>query len=124
MITDNNYLDAWIIYWVGAALLILVGWRISRSWVAWLKYPLLLAFSAFVLVPFTIQADTTHLAPAWLIMMFEGVFQPDIGFARVGPTLAIVAGLAVLLFPLVAGLVWAVKRLVGGSDDPEQAPSQ
>lgn len=120
MITDNNYLDAWIVYWVGSALLLLVGWRIIRRWPAWLKFPLILIFAAFMLVPFSIQSEAVELAPAWLIMLFEGVFMPDIGFSRVGPTLGVAAGAAVLIFPVVAGVYILVKRLFGASEESEQ----
>ncbi|WP_345418365.1 hypothetical protein [Halioxenophilus aromaticivorans] len=106
-------MNAWIIYWVGSALLILVAWRIARGWVAWVKFPLLLILCALFFVPFNIHADAKEMAPAWLIMMFEGVFVPSIGFGRVGPTLGIASAAAVLLFPVLAGIVIVVKRAFG-----------
>ncbi len=123
MLTEDNFLNAWIVYWVGSALLLLVTWRIARRWVAWIKYPLLLMLCAVFYVPFNIQADSQAMAPGWLIMLFEGIFVREVGFGRVGPTLAIAMGVALAVFVVVAGCVLLVKRLSGSSDSDQEAAS-
>jgi len=122
--TDNVYLNAWVVYWAGTVILLLVGWRISRRWPTWLKYPLLLLLAAVFLVPFNIESGAQALAPAWLVLMFEGVFIPDVGFMRVGPTLAIAAMAALLLYPLIALFVALVKKLMGGNRTVGSADAQ
>ena len=120
MLTEDNILNAWIVYWAGSALLVLVSWRITRSWVSWIRYPLLFILCALFFVPFNIQADAQAMAPAWLIMMFEGVFVPEVGFGRVGPTLGIAVGIALVLYLVITGLVMLVKKLLGSKQAEEE----
>ena len=123
-VTENDYLNAWLAYFVGAVLLVLVWWRISRKWPHWLKYPSLLAVSVALLIPFNIEEGSLSMAPAWLVTFFEGVFLSEIGFVRVGPTLLTGTVIAALLYPLLL----LTKRLLkpakpSESNTPEASDS-
>ena len=107
--TESDYFNAWLAYFVGAVMLSLVWWRLSRKWPHWLKYPSLLAVTVGLLVPFNIEQGSLSMAPAWLITFFEGIFLPDIGFARVAPTLVICMIAGAVLYPVVQLLKRMIK---------------
>lgn len=115
--TESDYFNAWVFYLGGAGLLALVWWRISRGWYSWIRYPSLLVVMAALVVPFNVESGSLLMAPAWLIAFFEGVFLPDIGFLRAGPTFIAVLFLALLIYPVLRLLMWLVGRLRGSKED-------
>jgi len=119
--SESDYLNAWLAYWLGAVVLSVVWWRITRKWPQWLKYPTLLAVSAGLLVPFNVEPGSTLMAPAWLVMLYEGVFVPSSGFARAAPALVICMLVAAAFYPLFV----ALKRLIvkgKPQDNPQIKP--
>ncbi|WP_317931559.1 hypothetical protein [Halioxenophilus sp. WMMB6] len=121
--TENEYFNAWMAYLAGSVLLTAVWWRISRSWVSWLRYPSLLMVAVALVMPYNIEGGSLMMAPAWLIMMFEGVFLRDIGFARVGPTFATVVGLAALLYPVTVLLAGLIRKALPGKKMEPSPPA-
>lgn len=107
--TESDYANAWIIYLSGTALLLLVWWRISRSWNHWIKYPCLLLVTAFLLIPYNIESGSLNMGPAWLIAVYELLFVPEAGFVRAGPTLLVAMAGAFLIYPILVAL-WRLLR--------------
>ncbi len=114
---ETDYLNGWIVYVVGVALLLLVGWRITRRVHSVIRVPLLMLLAAFLLTPFNIESGSVYMGPAWLILLYEGVFVPEIGFSRVGPSFGAVALLSVVIFPLFYGLYALVRKPTHASTD-------
>lgn len=83
MYTQEEYLYGWLIYLLGAAVLILCGWLVTAK-IPWGGFRGIVRLLAIVtlLVPWYANGDMTYLAPAWIIAAFEGIF--DGNFWRAG----------------------------------------
>jgi hypothetical protein len=121
--SETAYLNGWIVYACGVAVLILVGWRITRGLNIVLRVPLLMLLAAFLLTPFNIESGSTYMGPGWLIMLYEGVFLPEIGFSRVGPSMGIVALFSVVVFPVFYGIYRLFKKPQATQENSE-APAE
>ncbi|GLS26305.1 hypothetical protein [Marinibactrum halimedae] len=109
--TETAYLYAWGVYLAGSLCLVLVLWRLLRSAAHWVKYPLLFLALGLLVAPFSIETGSPYLAPATLILLFEGIFVPESGFVRAGPTVAVVSLISVLAYPLL----FVLSKLIGFS---------
>ncbi len=126
--TEADYVSGWTVYTVGVALVILVGWRITQGLTLVVRVPLLLLLTAFLLTPFNIESGSAFMGPAWLIMLYEGVFLPEIGFSRVGPAFGMVILFSVVIFPIFY-LPYALIRKPKATqsehnEQPQQAEQQ
>ncbi len=107
MIEDNLTL-AWIYYLLGAAGLMLVGWRITR-WISrpFLRHQCLVMMLVLLVCPFSVGEGYPQMAPALLMLAMETVFEGGEAFFRVGPTLIGTTLTVMLVFGLVE---WSVRR--------------
>ncbi|MBX2858320.1 MAG: hypothetical protein KTR17_06635 [Cellvibrionaceae bacterium] len=103
MFFENDYLVAWLWYFGGFAIFFAVLWYITRN-LPWLllRYGLRLLIAVFFLTPWYSSAEREFLSPAWLMSLFEGVF--DSNFERAGVPLVISMVLSLLLLVAVFGL--------------------
>lgn len=113
MYTTENYLWGWVVYAVGALFLMFVLWVTLRRfpWAAF-RHVLLIITSAFLFTPITAYQDDKHLAPAFFVSLYEGVFLGgDTSFQRgLAPILAVVVGLLVLYTLLRIMIFWWRKK--------------
>lgn len=93
---------AWCYYLAASLGLFAFWWRLTRGISNSKLQRSLRALVAVMLVcPFSIAEGYSDMAPAFLMMAMETVFEGPEAFLRVGPTL-----LGVMFFALVAALVW------------------
>lgn len=102
MYTQEDYLYGWLFYGLGALVLILCGWIITAR-ISWGPVRNMIRLLAIVtlLVPWYANPDMAFLAPAWIIAVFEGIFEDS--FWRAGGPL-----LSALAVAFVIGLVGLV----------------
>ncbi len=95
------YDSAWL-YYLGASvgLLALLWWALNSMVWRLGRILLLCLASAFLLVPYSVDAQINGsiLAPAWLMAAMEGIFEGD--FARAGSVLG-----AALVVACIVGLL-------------------
>lgn len=102
MYTQGEYLYGWLLYLLGAVLLIGCVWWMSRGWRSGeVRQLVRLGSIVFFLVPWQASPDLDYLAPAWIIAGFEGVFDGAEAFWRAGAPLLVCLGVA-----MVVSLIW------------------
>ena len=93
---------AWSYYLLGAAGLYAFGWKITSGITfTRLQRPLRAAMAVLLLCPFSIGEGFGDMAPAFLMLAMESVFEGGEAFMRVGPTL-----IGLMLLAMVMSLVW------------------
>lgn len=70
---SNDYTLVWAIYLLGAIGLLVVIWRISRNWPAWLRVALRFVSACLLLVPAVVDAERSLYAPALIAIPFEWI---------------------------------------------------
>ena len=109
MFTSEQYLIAWL-YYLAGVLVLSVGWwfvlrKIKRREPRQL---LTLTVPAFLLIPWFTTSDASYLSPAWLMAVFEAVFEGPASFWRAGFPLLV--GIAcVLAIATVSHIVIAIR---------------
>lgn len=104
--SSYSYLVAWAWY-LGAVIgLSLVWWRITRGLPEFWKHLVRALPVAWALVPWSVAPDQASLAPAWLVMIFEGVLRDGGNAWRAGKGLLLATLLALL--PVLA--LWLYHR--------------
>ena len=106
MQTDQTYQLAWLIYVCGAAGLAgIAGYWVRRwggSWAAVLTA--LLVSAVLLLTPARATEDTSALAPAFVVAVFDALAIESAAFARAGTPLLWLTGAALLLgFVMIIG---------------------
>ena len=111
MLTQEEYLGAWMYYGIGAAILMVCTWFITKR-ITWKEPRLVVRLSVTTLLLFPWYSDTqqTYMSPAWIIAAIEGVFEGGAAFWRAGLPL-VIALIAVLLlsFGMTFGARFFVK---------------
>lgn len=113
--SETDYTNAWLVYIVASLVVTLAAWGLTRRMRPIAQYPLLLLITAFMLTPFNIEAGSKFMGPAWLITFYEGVFVPDVGFARAGGMFGAVLLVSVLVYPVLYGIYLLIAKMFGGS---------
>ena len=87
----------WLIYLLGAVGVLAMLWWITVPFYTVLKVPLRFIAVAILLLPWSVSPDHAELAPAWVVVMFDGFAQQDMSWQRAGvPMLAMLLLAAVL----------------------------
>lgn len=105
MLSGNDYLMAWSVYLLSAAVLLITGWRLTSWMWSWVKDPLRVMSAVLLLTPASVDGDPAHLAPALIIVGFELLTAEDGGL---GPLLG-VRLLLILIFAVLG--VWLLRLL-------------
>lgn len=119
MYTQEEYLYGWAFYLLGVLMVMVCGWL----WTARLRYGglrmvLRSLVAVFLVAPWYASPDLDSLAPAWIIAVFEGIFEGGDAFWRAG--LPLVAALsATLVLTLVVQLTIALMRKT-----PTESPAE
>lgn len=118
-------LIAWMVVCGSVVLLLVLLWRATRDLRAPYLKSLLGWWLALVLtVPAQIPEQTDALAPAWLVFLFEALFQ---GAGAAGPSgrIVLAATTAALLLGLATGALLARRRgRVAASPDAGRLPAR
>lgn len=104
MVSGGAYTLAWLIYLLGAAGCLWMVWFWTRRLqpMAW-RHLLRLISATLLLTPFVADPEQSYLAPAWIILVLEGIFEGAEAMGRGGIP---------LLFALVGTiLLWLVMEL-------------
>ena len=111
MFTDGEYMWAWIIYLIGAAMFLAVCWVATKK-IPWFepKYLLRILCAVFLLVPWYTDSDSTYLSPAWIVSGIEGAFDGPEAFWRAGTPLLVTLAVAAVLTCLVFIGLWFRSR--------------
>jgi len=111
MMTESEYLYAWIYYLVGAGLLIACWWYITRR-VPWfeVRFMLRLVVAVAILVPWYTNTQQSYLSPAILIALVELVFEGTSAFWRAGTPLIAAMVTCLLLSTACFTLRWFILR--------------
>ncbi len=68
---NSEYFLSWAIYMLGVVGVLIVAWRMTRPWHAWLKLPLRALLAALLLAPVSVGKEAVFQAPAWVVTPFE-----------------------------------------------------
>lgn len=117
MYTQEEYLYGWLFYLLGVAIILGCGWWLT-SGIRFKELRQLIRLSAVVtfLVPWYASPDAEYLAPAWLMAVFEAIFESGDAFWRAGTpwlsTLAAVIGVA---------LIWQIGVRIVAARSPDES---
>lgn len=113
----ESSLVAWCYYLVGALGLFAFWWRLTRAIsLSKLQRSLRAVMAVMLICPFSIADGYSDMAPAFLMMAMETVFEGPEAFLRVGPTL-----LSVMLFAGLAALAWDIYLARRANQKDEEA---
>lgn len=111
MMTENEYLYAWLYYLLGAGLLIACWWYLTRK-IRWpeIRYLLRVVVSVAIVVPWYTNTQQDYLSPALLIAGLEAAFEGSEAFWRAGKPLVTVIAVAVSISAAVFVGRWMYLR--------------
>ena len=103
MYTHEEYVYGWAFYLLGVLIIMVCGWILTAK-IPWsvIRHLLRLCVGVVLLVPWYATAEADHLAPAWLIATFEGLFDSDATFMRAGAPMLAALAVALVFFAVVA----------------------
>jgi hypothetical protein len=113
-VASESYLIAWSWYLGATLVLIAVWWYWTRKLPTLWRNVLRALPAAWALMPLTVALDHERLAPAWLVMVFEGFLRDEGDLRRGGLTLLLATVLALLM---VAANWWLDKRRASAQQD-------
>ncbi|SEI41095.1 hypothetical protein SAMN05421831_101356 [Allopseudospirillum japonicum] len=104
MAAEDYLIYAWWAYGLSALILLWTSWRLTFSWVWWIRDPILLTLVPLLAVPWTLAENSPHFAPAFVISLLDALSAGDQGLAaawRAGQPLVLgIAAAWLLLIPL------------------------
>lgn len=118
MAAEDYLIYAWWAYGLSALILLWTSWRLTLSWVWWIRDPILLTLVPLLAVPWTLAENSPHFAPAFVISLLDALSAGDQGLAaawRAGQPLAL--GIAVAWLLLIP-LAW--RQLKPAQPKPQQ----
>lgn len=68
---SNDYMVMWSLYLLGVVGLLIVAWRLTRSWPKWLSVSLRFVGACLLLVPAVVDKESELYAPALVVGPFE-----------------------------------------------------
>lgn len=107
MLTQQEYLWAWLAYLLGAVACMAVFWVMTKN-IPWreLRDVLRITAGVFMLVPWYSGEESAYLAPAWIASLLEGVFDGHEAFWRAGTPLMVSLVLALCLSSAAQAYLW------------------
>ena len=93
----------------GAAIGLHMALRSYRR-AARLRYPLALLVAVWALLPWPIAGDSDHLAPAFIVLLFRGLFEPDGEPGSVAVGLLLATAIVLVLYLVVVGIAFAWRK--------------
>ena len=93
----DDFSIGWALYLCAALVFMLVAVWATRRWTSLLFYPLNLGLLVFFVLPWTVSSTHENLAPAWVVMIFDGLVRDAEPLTRAGIPLLLAVVAAVLL---------------------------
>lgn len=122
MTFENYQTWIWALYALSALVVLLVTFRITRSWHGSVKGFLRVTALVLMATPWYVQSDSMgQVAPAITIAVFEAVTSGVDNWKRAGIPLVTVLGLSYLLWLM---LWWISSRFGSNKDDEDQQDSE
>ena len=118
MLTQEEYIWAWLFYLGGAAMFLVCWWFFTKK-IPWREPRWVLRVIALVvlLLPWSSEKNSDYMSPAWLVSALEGTFDGGDAFWRAGLPLLVSLILTLLLSTLGYLLWrWKIARLRGSGD--------
>ena len=105
MFLQDDYVVAWLSYLGGFLLLFAVLWYLTRNlpWAS-LRYGLRLMLAVLLLTPWYSAPQSEYMSPAWLMAIFEGIFESN--YQRAGAPLAAALSVSMAVFAVGCGVYW------------------
>ena len=93
----------------GAAFGLLMALRSFRA-VARIRHLSVLLVVVWALLPWRIAEDSDHFAPAFIVLLFRGLFEPDGEPGSVAVGLLLATAIALAFYFVGAGIVFAWRK--------------
>ena len=111
MMTETEYLYAWLYYLGGAFILVVCLWLLVRKLRSpQVKTTLLVVVAVMLTVPWYSDSQQTYLSPAVIISVVEGFFEGSEAFWRAGTPLLAAMGVSLVLCVIGFTILWYVRR--------------
>jgi len=110
MFSIEEYFFGWLFYLLAATGLLTACWRATR-WIHcrfYIRWPLQLSGAIILLMPYTVNDDYLHFAPAWIITIIDMLFTETVALGRAGELLLLVWCTALILY-FVSVMVYRVS---------------
>ncbi|MFK8018268.1 MAG: hypothetical protein AB8B86_00725 [Pseudomonadales bacterium] len=109
---SNDYLVMWAVYLLGVVGLLIVAWRLTRSWPRWLSLSLRFILACLLLVPAMVESERHQYAPAWVVAPFDWLSKgPEQAAPAINALLLWTLGaLAVVLLAKAVHYLWVSSR--------------
>lgn len=78
--------------------------------VARIRYLLALLVAVWALLPWPIAEDSDHFAPAFIVLLFRGLFEPDGEPGSVAVGLLLATAIVVVFYFVVVGIAFAWRK--------------
>ncbi len=78
------------------------------------RYLLPALVAVWALLPWRIAEDSGHFAPAFIVLLFRGLFEPDGEPAAVAAGLLLATAIVLVLYFVVVGVTFALRRTRAG----------
>lgn len=78
--------------------------------VARVRYLLALLVAVWSLLPWPIAEDSDHFAPAFIVLLFRGLFEPDGEPGSVAAGLLLATAIVLAFYFVVAGIAFALRK--------------
>lgn len=75
-----------------------------------IRYPLALLVAVWALLPWRIAEDSEHFAPAFIVLLFRGLFEPGGEPGSVAAGLLLATAIILLLYCVVVGIAFAWRK--------------
>lgn len=122
--TTNEYLWAWGAYYGAAGFFFAVLWYWTRRFLwAEARQLIRVILGVVLVVPWFTAADSSYMAPAWIISIAELLLEGAPAFWRAGLPLVLSLVAAIVLSTLCAMYRWNAQRRANKSEQDKEIPS-
>lgn len=94
---SDEFVIGWVLYLCATLMFMLIVVWMMRRLPSLFFYPLVLGLLVFLVVPWTVSSTHEQLAPAWVIMIFDGLVRDAEPLTRAGTPLLAAVVVALLL---------------------------
>lgn len=118
---NNDYMLMWLLYLLGAMGLLIVVWRLTRSWPKWLGMSVRFVGACVLLVPALVDSERQLYAPALIVGPFEWLSKSPEAAEPAISALILWAGVALAVVVLTQLAAYFLRRKPRTNATQEQA---